>query len=72
MPTLYAEVSLSAVSMILLEAAAHWSRLDLHVASHLVFNCSQTCALAEMELATKLMMTAVETKRIHILHATIR
>ena len=62
-PTLYAVVSLSAVSMFLLDTAAHWSRVDLQPASHLLFICSATSAL-ETEPASKT-RDAIATKRIH-------
>jgi len=50
--------------MILLDAAAHWSRLDLQPASHLLFICSATSALVETEQASNARYT-IATKRMH-------
>jgi len=50
--------------MILLDAAAHWSRLDLQPASHLLFIWSATSALVETEQASNARYT-IATKRMH-------
>ena len=48
--------------MILLDTAAHWSRVDLQRASHLLFSCAATSAL-ETGQASK--ASAIEMKRTH-------
>jgi hypothetical protein len=51
--------------MILLDTAAHWSRVDLQLASHLLFIGSATWALLETEHANNT-RDAIATKRVHL------